>query len=221
MVINHKYKFLFVHIHKTAGSSIRNSLIKNIPESHYFGYDHSFLSVIPYPEIYKDYFKFAIVRNPWERLVSWYFSILNLNKENSLKQYVSSNSNNFSEFLNCTNIIYEKHSRQKTVSHNNTLLIDYPDLLYPKSISFNQIDYILDINNNIGVDYIGRFENLNSSWSYICEQIKLNIPLRNDKIGTWNNQSSKKDYREFYNEADKNKIANLYSRDIESFKYSF
>jgi chondroitin 4-sulfotransferase 11 len=211
MIINYKYKFLFIHIHKTAGSSIRNTLL-SLPESYYLGHDHSFVKDINI-EDYENYFKFAIVRNPWERLVSWYFSILNLRSSNNFKTYITKNSNNFSEFLNCTDVIWENSNMNFKKSKNNK----YSKIEYYKSISFNQLDYVSDKNQKIAIDYIGRFEKLNESWQEVCSNIGLNLILRKDKIGNY-----KRDYRSFY--SDKNdieKVRKIYFKDINYFKYEF
>ena len=211
MIINHERKFIFVHIHKTAGSSIRNSLLKNIPGSSYLGYHHSFAETIP--GSYKDYFKFCIVRNPWDRLVSWYYSIINLKASNNFKEYIESNCKDFSGFLKCTNIIDEIRSAPPP-SDPNTLKIR--NLPYPKSISFNQLDYISDSKGNVLVNYVGKFENLSDSLEYICDKISLNIPLRKDKVGPVRNP-----YKDFYSTQDKDLVTQLYKRDIEHFNYEF
>ena len=82
-MISHKKKFIFVHINKTGGTSIEKALsqyAKPIGKK-----KHQFLlkeckkkpSKRPILNNKKDphysYFKFAIVRNPWEKMVSTYF----------------------------------------------------------------------------------------------------------------------------------------------------
>ena len=72
MIIN-EYKTIFVHIPKSAGTSIES----------YFGsgsftiqppkHDNIHQIKIRFPEIYKTYRKFAIIRNPYDKMVSWYF----------------------------------------------------------------------------------------------------------------------------------------------------
>lgn len=78
-MICHKYKFIFVHIPKTAGTSIGNALTTVMPR---FGYGsitpagtdkHQHVLDLIGLQKSEDYFKFAFVRNPWDRHVSNYF----------------------------------------------------------------------------------------------------------------------------------------------------
>ena len=67
-MINHKHKFIFIHIPKCGGSSVENLL-------GWRGTRHSTMEF--YMKKYaslnlNEYYKFTFVRNPWARLVSWY-----------------------------------------------------------------------------------------------------------------------------------------------------
>tara|TARA_B100001113_G_C20994642_1_gene572115 strand:+ start:318 stop:890 length:573 start_codon:yes stop_codon:yes gene_type:complete len=77
MFINHKHKFIFIHIPKTAGTSIRSSFDEN-------GYDKKVVRK-KYPhstcqevkeycgeKVWNEYYKFTFVRNPFDRIVSFY-----------------------------------------------------------------------------------------------------------------------------------------------------
>jgi len=72
-----KYKFLFIHPQKTAGGSIKQSLRNTFgrentiePEhSGHWGYNH-FEDYID--GNIKNYFTFSVVRNPWDRAVSYF-----------------------------------------------------------------------------------------------------------------------------------------------------
>ena len=77
MFINHTHKFIFIHIPKNGGTSIRNSFDIN-------GYDKKVVRK-KYPhdgamkirdycgdEVWNTFYKFAVVRNPYDRLVSYY-----------------------------------------------------------------------------------------------------------------------------------------------------
>ena len=96
MPISHKHKFKFIHIPKTGGSSIEVAFdlqhesnlfqpkFTNQIEGCYFAPQHFTHTLINHfkPES-KDYFSFAIVRNPYSRIISEYFYI-NKNFENNL-----------------------------------------------------------------------------------------------------------------------------------------
>ena len=86
-MISHKYKFVFLHISKTAGTSVSDMLVpycetlpkRYSPDISSPYYYHAPLSkmqeyIISQNLNYDDYFKFAFVRNPWDnRLVSLYY----------------------------------------------------------------------------------------------------------------------------------------------------
>ncbi len=90
MIISHKYKFIFIKTRKTAGSSIEKylynylgqddictgSIIENTPalNSKFTDGHISALEIQKqYPVEFKNYFKFAVERNPWDKVVSYYF----------------------------------------------------------------------------------------------------------------------------------------------------
>ena len=66
------------------------------------------------------------------------------------------------------------------------------------------------------IDFIGRFESLQSSWGTICDITGIkyrSLPHRN--------KGKHKDYRKYYNSNTKKIIEELYRDDIERFKYTF
>ena len=82
---SHEHKFIYVHIPKSAGTFIKHYLLSNIEPGYESNqnqqdYDNKYRTtceralsgiVQDVPE-YKDYFKFTIVRNPFDRVVSMY-----------------------------------------------------------------------------------------------------------------------------------------------------
>src|SRR5881275_1899076 len=77
MLLSDSTKVLFVHIQKTGGETVGSILKKNVPDTRPFGAKHDFASSgkLKLGETWDNYFKFAFVRNPWDRLVSWYSMI--------------------------------------------------------------------------------------------------------------------------------------------------
>jgi hypothetical protein len=68
MYIDHDKRLVFIHISRTGGSSIKTAL--NLHDKRYNEYYHLDSSYIP--KECKDYFKFAFVRNPFDRFISLY-----------------------------------------------------------------------------------------------------------------------------------------------------
>ena len=69
-MISHEHKFIFVQINKTGGTSVRHALLpesgrENVHQFAQFYKKHC-------PKVFDKYFKFAFVRNPWDRVVSQY-----------------------------------------------------------------------------------------------------------------------------------------------------
>ncbi len=204
MIYNIEKKYAFVHIQKTGGISV-SSILGEIQGSINTN-QHDFISNLNHPE---NYFKFSFVRNPFDRLLSWYnMGVLN-NKNhkitgytNDFWKYLLENSNDFSSFLRCTDIVLEK--------------CDHLIEPYNKSISFNQLDYISDIKGAVAVDFIGRFENIQDDFGEITKMLNIN----NKKLPLLNSFPHS-DYRSYYNSKDVDYVSLLYKRDIEYFNYKF
>lgn len=90
MIISHKHKFIFIKTRKTAGSSIEKFLMSRLGPSDIFGgmeyedlspknlntfrehADHKHIRK-NYPFEWKNYYKFCVERNPWDKAVSFYY----------------------------------------------------------------------------------------------------------------------------------------------------
>jgi hypothetical protein len=72
-LIDHKYKCVFIHQRKCAGSSIIQAFGYKLKDLDWHFANDGLLSP-EWPQVPEGYFKFAVARNPWERLVSgWKF----------------------------------------------------------------------------------------------------------------------------------------------------
>jgi hypothetical protein len=199
MLLSRQKKFIFVHIQKTAGSSLREALSAAIPDlTPFLGtHDHAAWG-LPHLAYFDLYFKAAFVRNPWDRLVSWYCMIREQETyTNRFWEYVRSRANSFDDFLlHCTDTIDDHDGR--------------------KSILFNQIDYLCDARGLLLVHFIGRFEDLATDTRSLFSSVGLPPPHLPHV-----NRSSHPHYSTFYSERTRQLVAERYARDIKMFNYTF
>lgn len=203
MLLSNRRKFIFIHIQKTAGSSIVKALRDTTPDvimrfddlpacrdpqknRHLFASD---LKAYLGDRLWQHYFKFAFTRNPWSRLVSWYKMCID-RPSNGFMLYVKRNAPTFDDFLDLTT-----GPAKKT--------------------TFNQVDYITDDAGNVIVDFVGRFETLATDFAYICQRLNIDAQLPHK------NQGSPVDYRSYYNARTRQLVADRFHRDIEAFHYTF
>ena len=192
---------LFIHIQKTGGNTITSLLQKHIQGTDFFLNKHD-LAKWGERELGDDlrnYYRFAFVRNPWDRLVSWY-SMIEHNKgkyRNKLWDYVICNSSNFEEFiLKCTDVI--------------------DDLDGTKSFAYNQVDYRLDSHGEFVMDFVGKYETFERD----VEKVFMQLGVPNVKVPRLN-QSQHKHYSQYYTQETKEIVAERFKKDIDMFAYTF
>ena len=87
MLISHKHKFIFIHVHRTGGTSIINLLKRelenDIDEISEHGNANSSERVLI--DKYPNYKIIGFVRNPWARILSWY-SLINKWNDFTIKE---------------------------------------------------------------------------------------------------------------------------------------
>lgn len=217
-IVSKELSCIFIHIPKTAGSSIGEPNYRKFRKGFlikYLGNDDiakaGHIKGIDLKEKYKDcwedYFKFCFIRNPWDRFVSAY--IYSKQKISSIYSRVNSTSSYKMRRSTFGSQLQQCHSFR-----DFCIKLEQFDL----DIHFEpQVDYITDSKENLLVDFIGKYENLNQDFKKICETIglpgKVVLPhFRNTKH---------KIYREYYDNETKKIVEKYYEKDIEMFKYQF
>jgi chondroitin 4-sulfotransferase 11 len=193
-------KVVFVHIQKTGGLTVDRLLNERIPDLRRIVARHGFASLgMDELENWDEYFKFAFVRNPWDRLVSWYSMVTTMPREgNELWRYVHDNSSNFEEFIqNCTDEVEIKEG------------VHY-------SFAYNQLDYVTDEHGNMLVDFIGRLENFDQDIQEVFRRIGFELEEVPHK-----NRSGHRHYSTFYTPDTELIVRERFKRDIEYFGYEF
>jgi hypothetical protein len=217
MLLSRKHRFLFVHIAKTGGTSVRAALQGRrwgdpwywpmflcSRLSHLSG--HTIATKLPrhakvvaakelLPKAYfDDLFKFAFVRNPWDLQVSSFHHI-----RRERPQYLGGHDD-FSAFLR-----WKLDPERPYQFHVDT------------SIEL-QTDYLIDLRGEIVVDFIGRYERLHDDFDHACRLIGLTgaeLPHRRRA------KDRAPDYRGYYDDATAALVAKHFRRDIELLGYDF
>jgi hypothetical protein len=203
VMISPDRRWIFVHIQKTGGNAVRSALgvEQNDAHKHFLARE---LRQVYGEAAWADCFKFAFVRNPWDRLVSWWSFIDNGRDPsgasppaNNFFGYVLSHARSFEEFIwRCTDEIVDKDGR--------------------KHIFRNQTDYLVDESGALIVDFIGRFELLQKDFDEVTARLgRRRIAL--SRINTSRHCA----YARYYTPAMAERVGHLYARDIEAFGYRF
>jgi len=207
MLVSYHKKFLFVHIFKTAGTSITDSLARycyrpgSTRPSNWIAYlstnwkkihckpikKHATALEIRESldrDVFDSFFKFTFVRNPWDWQVSLYHFILD--RPHNPGHEATKAMGGFRNFV-----------------------------LSREGLTFTQTGCLTDADGNLLVDFIGKFENLDQDFGLVCE--KVGISARLPHI----NKMQRSGYRDYYDSETRDLTAKLYAEDIERFGYTF
>ena len=155
--ISPKYPLIFVHIPKTAGSSVNDTLKINNKRT-----GHKTLKEIRNNidlDIYDKYTKFSIIRNPFDRMVSLY-SYRIKNKDNWVMYGFPSN-------------------KRKEVTFEWWFWnfdVHLHMISSPRMQSMSCYDCLIDKTGQLGVNHILRFEHLKEDWNNMFEVLDLKAP---------------------------------------------
>jgi hypothetical protein len=210
MILSHDKKFIYIHVYKVAGTSIRTALQKyddlattDFPwhqnmkfwlgkRSQIFSIwsiDHIKVNTVKkyLPEdVFNKYYKFTFIRNPWDWQVSLYHYMLQ----------------------------WKEHPQHKLIRGMKTF-DEYIEWRINEDFEL-QKDFICDSKGKNLMNFVGRFENLQEDFNKACEEIgipQVSLP----KVNT----SKHRFYKEYYNKHTRDLIYNAFKKDIELFNYDF
>lgn len=188
LTISHQQKFIWFRVAKVGTRTILNHF-----KQCEISLDVEHASWLHYPNnLYDSYYKFAFVRNPWDRLVScWRNKVINEN-------YFKFNNSDLEKMKSFENF----------VNHVSSLNI------YKCDRHLRSQSKLIDINM---IDYLGRLETFEDDLNQIFDR----IGLPNKKIVQKNATSRTTNYKKYYSEELVEKVAKIYSRDIQIFGYQF
>ena len=226
-MINHKYKFIFLHIPKTGGMSIGQTLYKIQDEYtryegfniHYDKFDKS---------LFEEYFVFTFVRNPWDRFYSQY-KFRNFLNKHPLGYVIDNFEDLWTDFYYPDIISKNKQEFIDTFRYNNISSVhrNKPGYSLVNHVGENihlasQTDYLKGhFSGNIDkfpyIDFIGRCENLQQDFDFVCN--KVGIPQT--ELLHLNKRKSSLKYYEAILDSNVDTLQNKFSDDIDMFGYNF
>jgi Sulfotransferase family len=208
-MISHQWSCIFIHIPKTAGSSIEDVIWPNqqrrVPGQLWMGFIDSYRNKYQTgglqhlfavhvrqevgEEIFRRCYKFSFVRNPWDKVISQ-FSYMKGRPD--LQDYVGMRQDApLAEYL-------ERIARRKHVQWEE------------------QVRFLLDETGELLVDFVGRFETLMADAHMVFDRLGLvGVDLPHT------NRSERGPYQLYYDDECRQRVAEMYRADIERFGYSY
>jgi chondroitin 4-sulfotransferase 11 len=192
---------IYIRIPRTASTSISKMLRGEKP-----AWPHFYASLVRDligKEEYESTFTFTSVRNPWDRMVSWYLFYCN-------------------DFRACP----DQAKTYKELGFKGWIMNGCPHLHtsphhfahWPED-PITQMNWITDESGKIIVDHIVKLETAQKDFESIRDKLGLKRLIL-PKI----NKSAKrqhKDYRKYYDWESKEKVREMYNDDVRYFRYEF
>jgi sulfotransferase famil protein len=203
-MISHQYGCIFIHIPKTGGKSVQRFFATNWQNHE----DISCYAQDLEPRIFKSYYKFAVVRNPWDRIVSDY-------------NYQRKKRSQADHRL----FIHDERGNNRSFSQWLEAVLSDPFCCEPAEWGAHvsqgihrwspQVDWI-SINGKIAVDRVLRMENLQEDFAELCGT--LGLPSRELPCCNWR---CHRHYSYYHDESTRRLVEKYYAKDIETFGYRF
>lgn len=220
VIVLHEYKALYYPIPKVACSSLKSMCVDlldiSLPQD---AWKPDVFQTTMYDEIVdksrfyvsrkdagrlRDYWSFAFVRNPWDRLVSCYTE--KIRSDGDPANFV----NGVSKIL----LPYGVFFAGMSFSEFAISVAGIPDVDAEPHFK-SQYTFITTHNGQSEVDFIGRFERLSEDFAYVSRRLGFTPDLPHLLT------SAHRDYRSYYDSDLATVIHERYRQDIELFGYEF
>ncbi len=203
-MISHSFQCLSVHIPKAAGNSVNRA----------FGVDWQdhqdiarYQTELP-PAVFASYFKFTVVRNPWDRLLSDYNYQVRKSRPADSKLHLFDARGVRRNFAAWTEAALSETSRYPANSWGGNVS--------PGIHRFSpQLDWI-SLAGTPALDFIASFEHLDDDFRVISRAVGLeqkDLPKRNPRFHFH--------YSRYYDDATRDRVGRYYAADIAAFGYKF
>jgi len=232
-MVCHQYNCIFVHIPKCAGQSVENVFLDAVgltwatraplllryndrPElgpprlAHLTAGEYVAYKYVSQQQ-FADYFKFAIVRNPWDRMVSFY-KYLGFYRSSSFKQFLSGY---FMHQLWANKYWFVRPQCEFIYDQRNECLVDYVG-------RFELLSAAMDhVGERVGLQNVSLTRTNKSRRRFQRPSGGLGALYRYVMVRYIRRKTMLDDYRSYYDEESIMRVADLYKRDVQMFGYEF
>lgn len=191
-----QHRCIFIHIPKCAGVSVCRSLFGNYGAGHYPV--TTFQQVFD-PDSFDRYFKFAFVRNPWDRLLSAWRFLRAGGFNDTDRRWAQRHLSDYRDFGD-----FVRH--WLTPDHAASWVHFKP-----------QTDFLRLADGHCGVDFVGRYECIERDFGHVCRRLGSEARLMRLNQGA----ADSKDYRDAYDSETRAIVADVYAQDIAGLGYDF
>jgi len=203
-MISHELKCIFIHIPRTAGSSIERALINDDWWTVESKTKHLIASQAKkiYSEYWNDYFKFSFVRDPYSRMLSM------TTFDKIRKMY-------YGDTVSFTGIITDQHINEYKKLFGHLILIEHDYRFYKRKEVENETHRENCVYGNIldePIDYIGKFETLEEDFKNLCNT----LGLREKELGKFSHSP----HEHSLSVEAKSLVSELYDKDFLTYNYS-
>ena len=203
-MISHELKCIFIHIPRTAGSSIERTLVGKDWWTVESKTKHLIASQAKkiYSEYWNDYFKFSFVRNPYSRMLSM------TTFDKMRKIY-------YGDTVSFTGIITDQHINEYKKLFGHPILIEHDYRFYKREEVKNETHRENCVYGNIldePIDYIGKFETLKEDFKNICNT----LGLREKELGKFGHSP----HGHSLSVEAKSLVSELYDKDFLKYNYN-
>lgn len=201
VIINHKDKWVFIHVQKTASTAVGRALMDADKNNQFVKNRKHDTSgeVIKNFKIGPEWKIVGFVRNPWERLVSWWNMHTTGNQRGAWVAWVRKNCPTFKDWL--------RNDRYFRANDDGLKWIRLPQYCY-----LHQPDR--------PPTFIGRYENLQEDYKRMCRVLGVKSPAPLPHVRSANSKPHPP-YQTYYDDESREWVRRWYELDIEVFGYDF